>query len=139
VITAVCSAVFYLLDLPAPFLLAMLVGWLGVIPFLGIVLGGLAPLLAAATELHEYTYPTLLGVLIGLQLIEALVIRPRLDRRTIRVGPTLMLVGNLIGFDLYGIGGAIYTTAVLVFAWAVLQATPDHPANASPPRPVADS
>src|SRR4029077_9278984 len=87
VITAVCSAVFYLLDLPAPFVLALLVGWLGVIPFLGILVGGLAPLLAAATEPHDYTYPTLLGLLIGLQLIEALLIRPRLDRRTIRVGP----------------------------------------------------
>jgi predicted PurR-regulated permease PerM len=102
--------------------------------------GGLAPLLAAATEPHDYTYPTLLGLLIGLQLIEALLIRPRLDRRTIRVGPTLMLVGNLIGFDLYGIGGAIYTTAALVFAWAVLQAIPDDPANGSAsPHPVADS
>jgi predicted PurR-regulated permease PerM len=140
VITAVCSAVFYLLDLPAPFVLALLVGWLGAIPFLGILLGGLAPLLAAATEPHGYTYPTLLGLLIGLQLIEALLIRPRLDRRTIRVGPTLMLVGNLIGFDLYGIGGAIYTTAALVFAWAVFLSIPDHPANGSPsPRPVADS
>jgi predicted PurR-regulated permease PerM len=118
----------------------LLVGWLGVIPFLGILVGGLAPLLAAAAEPHDYTYPTLLGLLICLQLIEALLIRPRLDRRTIRVGPTLMLVGNLIGFDLYGIGGAIYTTAAVVFAWAVLQAVPDHPADTSPPpRPVADS
>jgi hypothetical protein len=51
-----------------------------------------------------------------------------------------MLVGNLIGFDLYGIGGAIYPTAAVVFAWAVLQAVPDHPADTSPPpRPVADS
>jgi predicted PurR-regulated permease PerM len=134
-ITAVCSAVFYLLDLPAPFVLAMLVGWLGTIPFLGIILGGLAPLLAAATELHDYTYPVLFALLIGLQLIESLLIRPLLERRTIRVGPTLMLVGNLIGFELYGIGGAIYTTAALVFAWAVVQATPDHGSTASP-RPV---
>jgi predicted PurR-regulated permease PerM len=131
----VCSGVFYLLDLPAPFVLAMLVGWLGTIPFLGIILGGLAPLLAAATELHDDTYPVLFALLIGLQLIEALLVRPRLDRRTIRVGPTLMLVGNLIGFELYGIGGAIYTTAALVFAWAVVQATPDHGSSASP-RPV---
>ena len=132
VITAVCSAVFYLLDLPAPFVLAILVGWLGAIPYLGVILGGLAPLLAAATQLHDYTYPVLVGLLIGLQLIEALIIRPRLDRRTIPVGPTLLLVGNLIGFDLYGIGGAIYTTAALVFAWAVLQSTPDQLPSESP-------
>lgn len=140
VITAVCSAVFYALDLPAPFVLAMLVGWLGAIPSMGIILGGLAPLLAAATELHAYTYPILVGLLIGLQLIEALLIRPRLERSTLRVGPTLMLIGNLIGFEVYGIGGAIYTTAALVFVWAVLQSTPDQLANEPPsPRPAADS
>ena len=135
VITAVCSAVFYLLDLPAPFVLAILVGWLGTIPYLGVILGGLAPLLAAATQLHDYTYPVLVGLLIGLQLIEALLIRPRLDRRMIPVGPTLLLVGNLIGFELYGIGGAIYTTAALVFGWAVVQATP-HDGSSDTPRPV---
>jgi predicted PurR-regulated permease PerM len=131
-ITAVCSAVFYLLNLPAPFVLAMLVGWLGAIPVVGIILGGLAPLLVAATELHDYTYPVLIVLLIGLQLLEALVIRPRLDRRTIPVGPTIMLVGNLIGFELYGIGGAIYTTAALVLAWAVIQQTPDRLVGESP-------
>jgi predicted PurR-regulated permease PerM len=139
-ITAVCSAVFYLLNLPAPFVLALLVGWLGTIPVLGIILGGLAPLLVAATELHDYTYPVIIVLLIGLQLLEALVVRPRLDRRTIPVGPTIMLVGNLIGFELYGIGGAIYTTAALVLAWAVIQPTPDRLGGESPsPSAVADS
>ena len=132
VITAVCSVVFYLLDLPAPFLLGLLVGWLGIIPYFGIILGGLAPLLVAATEPHGFTYPVLIGLLVGLQLVEALVIRPRVDRRTIRVGPTLILVGNLVGFDLYGVGGAIYTTALLVFLWAAVQAMPDRSADRAP-------
>jgi predicted PurR-regulated permease PerM len=135
VITAVCSVVFYLLDLPAPFLLGLLVGWLGTIPYFGIVLGGLAPLLVAATESHGFTYPVLVGLLVGLQILEAHVIRPRIDRRTLRVGPTLMLIGYLVGFDLYGLGGAIYGTAALVFLWAVLQAMPDR----SAPDPASES
>ena len=53
--------VFYLLDLPAPFVLGLLVGWLGAIPYLGIILGGFAPLIAAATDPHEYTYIVLVG------------------------------------------------------------------------------
>jgi predicted PurR-regulated permease PerM len=103
----VCSVVFYLLDLPAPFILGLLVGWLSAIPYLGIVLGGLAPLLAAATAPHVLTYLVIAGLLAGLQLIEAVVIRPRADRRTVRVGPALMLAGTLIGFELYSFGGAL--------------------------------
>jgi len=133
VITAVCSVVFYLLDLPAPFVLGLLVGWLGAIPYLGILLGGLAPLLAAATEPHGFTYPVLIGLLVGLQLVEAFVIRPRVDSKTIRVGPTLVLVGYLVGFDLYGFGGAIYGTAAFIYLWAAFQAIPDHsPARLTP-------
>jgi predicted PurR-regulated permease PerM len=124
-ITAICSVIFYFLDLPAPFILGLLVGWLSAIPYLGIILSGLAPLLAAATEPHEFTYAVLVALLVGLQLVEALVIRPRVDSRTIRVGPALMLIGTLIGFELYGVGGAVYGTALLVLLWAVLQVMPD--------------
>jgi putative heme transporter len=123
-VTAICSVVFYLLDLPAPFVLGLLVGWLSAIPYLGVILGGLAPLLAAATEPHQFTYLVLVGLLVGLQLVEAWVIRPRVDRSTLRVGPALMLVGTIVGFELYGFGGALYGTAVLVLLWALLNAMP---------------
>jgi hypothetical protein len=29
-----------------------------------------------------------------------------------RVGPALMVIGTLIGFELYGVGGAVYGTAL---------------------------
>lgn len=141
-ITALCSLVFYLLDLPAPFVLGLLVGWLGAIPYIGVIFGGLAPLLAAATDPHEFTYLVLVVLLVGLQTVEAVVIRPRVDKRTVRVGPALMLIGTLIGFELYGIGGAIYGTAVLVLLWAVLQAVPDRsaiPASGPPQLANADA
>jgi predicted PurR-regulated permease PerM len=120
-----CWAVFYLLDLPAPFVLGLLVGGLGIIPYFGIVLGGFAPLLAAATDVHKATYLILVAMLLVLQCIEAIVIRPRLDRRTLRVGPTLILVGIVVGSELYGFGGAVYSIAVLVLLSAVLHAMPD--------------
>src|SRR4030095_4372281 len=66
-ITALCSLVFYLLDLPAPFVLGLLVGWLGAIPYIGVIFGGLGPLLAAATDPHEFTYLVLVGLLVGLE------------------------------------------------------------------------
>jgi predicted PurR-regulated permease PerM len=132
VIASLCSAVFYLLDLPAPFILGLLVGGLGTIPYFGIVLGGFAPLLAAAADPHKATYIILVVMLLVLQLVEAIVIRPRLDRRSLRVGPTLILVGIVVGFELYGFGGAIYTVAVLVFLSAVLHAMPDRSTPTQP-------
>jgi predicted PurR-regulated permease PerM len=136
-ITAICSVVFYLLDLPAPFVLGLLVGWLSAIPYLGIIVSGLGPLLAAATEPHVFTYVVLVALLGGLQLVEAFVIRPRADRRTIRVGPALMLIGTLIGFEAYGVGGAIYGTALLVLVWAGWQAMLDREAWRAPSESAA--
>jgi putative heme transporter len=136
-ITALCWLAFYLLDLPAPFILGLLVGGLSAIPYLGIIVGGLAPLLAAATEPHELTYVVLVALLVGLQVVEATVIRPRVDNRTMRVGPALMLIGTLIGFELYGIGGAVYGSAVLVLLWAVVLAVPDRMAIAASSVPPA--
>jgi putative heme transporter len=140
VVTAVCSAVFYLLGLPAPFVLGLLVGWLSAIPYLGILLGGLAPLLVAVTEPHLLTYLVLAALLVGLQCVDVLAVRPRADR-SVRVGPALTLAGILVGFELYGFGGALYGTALLVLCWAVVCAMPDretevpavdHPGTAAP-------
>jgi predicted PurR-regulated permease PerM len=128
VITAVSSAVFYLLGLPAPFVLGLIIGWLSAIPYLGILLGGLAALLVAVTEPHLLTYLVLAAVLIGLQAVEVLVVRPRADR-TVHVGPALTLAAILIGFELYGFGGALYGTALLVLLWSVLCAMPDRTAQ----------
>jgi len=124
VVTGVCAVVFYVLELPAPFILGLSVGWLSVIPYMGVLLGGLAPLLAAATEPHGFTYPVIVTLLLALQTAEIAVIRPRLDARTLKVGPALIIVGFLVGLEVYGLGGAIYGTAALVFAWAVIQAIP---------------
>lgn len=130
-VTAIGTGIFTLLGLPAPFVLALIVGWLSAIPYLGIVLGGLAPLLAAAAEPQLLTYAVLLLVICGLQVIEALVVRPRVDRRILRVGPTVMLVGTLVGFELYGFGGAVFGAALLVLLWSVLQSRPDVSAGPS--------
>jgi predicted PurR-regulated permease PerM len=95
--------------------------------------------LVAATEPHQFTYIVLVGLLVGLQTVEAVVIRPRVESRTMRVGPALMLIGTLIGFELYGIGGAVYGTAVLVLIWAVLLAMPDRSAIPPAAQPSAET
>ena len=131
-ITTICSMVFYLLDLPAPFVLGLVVGLTGAIPYIGILLGGLAPLLAAVTDARLSVYVVLVALLVGLQAVEALVVNPWVVQRTLRVGPAVILIGALVGFQLYGFGGAIYGPAALVFVWAILRALPDRSAAAEP-------
>ena len=62
------------------------------------------------------------GLLIVLQLVDALVVRPALERRTVRVGVTVPLLVALVGFEIYGIGGAMYSIAVAVLGLAALEA-----------------
>ncbi|MDY7102601.1 MAG: AI-2E family transporter [Actinomycetota bacterium] len=121
-VTLALWALFWALELPAPFVLALASASLGVIPFIGIVIGGLpAVLFAAATE-DAGPIVAVAVALVGLQLVEALLIRPRVDARTVRVGPALAAISALVGFELYGIGGAVYGAALAVVAAAAADA-----------------
>ena len=112
----------WVLDLPAAVSLGVLVGLLSTLPLIGILVGGVpAALLAFGLE----GWPTgavVAVVLVVLQLFEAVVARPGLERRCVRVGPTVPLVVGLLGFELYGLGGSIYGIALAVIGMAALDA-----------------
>ena len=48
--------------------------------------------------------------------------RPYVDTRTVRVGPTIPIIVGLLGFELYGVGGSVYGIALAVIALAALDA-----------------
>lgn len=56
-------------------------------------------------------------------MFEIFVVRRRVDGVTLYVGPALPLVVALIGWDLYGLGGAIYSVLLLIFALAITDAS----------------
>jgi predicted PurR-regulated permease PerM len=116
------SGVFYLLGVRAPFLLGLVLGVMGAVPYIGFVFGGLAALLAAAADRDEAAFVAIVVFVLVLQLVEALIVRRKVDRRTLHVGPALMLIVGMISFALYGLGGAVYGCAILVFTLAVLDA-----------------
>ena len=58
----------------------------------------------------------LLGIFIGLQIIDALAMRNRLHKRSVNIGPAITLVVVMLGFELYGIGGSVAGLAIAVFA-----------------------
>jgi predicted PurR-regulated permease PerM len=121
-VVAVATAVFYLLDLRAPFVLALLLGSISAVPYLGALLGGIPALLVAAAEPHALVLISVFAFVIVLQVVEARFVRRHVDPRTIRVGPALVLAVAIIAFQLYGYGGAVYGVVALVFLLALLEA-----------------
>ena len=108
------------IGLPAEIALGFAVGVLTAIPLIGVLVGGIpAALVAFGTE-DWRTGMLVVGVLVALQLIEAAVVRPIVDARTVRVGPTVAAVVALLGFELYGVGAAVYGFAVAVIGLAAL-------------------
>jgi putative heme transporter len=118
----VVGLVCLLLDLPAAVSLGFAVGVMTVLPLIGVLVGGIPALLLAFGLQGWDSAAWILLVLLALQTIEAAVVRPVVDARTVRVGPTIPIVIGLIGFDLYGVGGAIYGIALAVIGMAALDA-----------------
>jgi predicted PurR-regulated permease PerM len=118
-VVATASLVFYVVDVPAPFVLGLILGSLSAIPYLGAVLGGVPAVLVAAADPDERVLFTVVAMVVTVQVAEGL-LRRRLDPGTVRVGPALVLIVAIVGFQLYGFGGAIYATIALVFVLALL-------------------
>ncbi len=118
VVGSTCS----LLGVPAAVMLGVAVGALTILPLIGVLVGGI-PALLLAFALQGWWAGAIVGVvLVTLQTIEVAVVRPRVDPITVRVGPTVPIIVGLLGFELYGVGGAIYALAVAVIALAALDA-----------------
>ena len=110
----------WLVDLPASRSLGIAVGFFTLFPLIGVLLGGIPALLLAFGLEGWQTGFIVLAVLIALQLVEAFVVRPFVDVRTVRLGPTVAIVVALLGFELYGVGGAVYGVALAVIGLAAL-------------------
>lgn len=104
------------LGAPHAFIIALLAGVLEIVPFVGPLLAGSVAIIAALT-----TSPTLaLGTFIAFLVIhelEAHVFVPLLTRRSVGLHPVVVIVSLLVGFEAYGLLGAL----VAVPAAAVLQ------------------
>ncbi|HWC11058.1 MAG TPA: AI-2E family transporter [Acidimicrobiales bacterium] len=113
------SLVFYAVDLPAPFVLGLILGSLSAIPYIGAVLGGVPAVLLASADPDERVLFAVVAMVVTVQVAEGL-LRRHVDPRTVRVGPALVLIVAIIGFQLYGFGGAVYAAIALVFVLALL-------------------
>jgi predicted PurR-regulated permease PerM len=107
-------------DLPASAVLAITVALLSLIPYVGIVVGALPAVMLAFAFYSGWRALGVLAAFVIWQLIEGLVLRARLNRRSISIGPAVTLIVALMGLALYGFGGAIVALPYAVFFIAVI-------------------
>lgn len=121
-------------DVPAAVPLAVIAGLLGMVPTIGILVGGAPALLLAIASRPGVLAGVVVAIaLVVLQAVEIVVVRPRVTRRSLYVGPAVPAIAALVGWEMYGTGGAVYAAAIVVFLLAFLDAAaqPDGPEEAA--------
>jgi putative heme transporter len=116
----IVTGVAYLLDVPAPAALGLAAGVLAMLPHVGIVLGNLPLvmlLLALRSDLDAIVAAI---VVVACQLVDSYVVRRRISLYSVHVGLLVPWVVVLVGYAVYGVGGAAFAVVFAVFGLAVL-------------------
>jgi predicted PurR-regulated permease PerM len=108
------------LGLPAPSALGLTAGLLSLLPHVGLVLGALPFLLLMLGLRSDVATVALAVVMIAVQLVDSLVVRPWIADRSVHIGLLVPWVVALVGYTVYGVGGAAYSLAFAAFALAAV-------------------
>jgi predicted PurR-regulated permease PerM len=120
VVALVVTAVATFLDLPAPSAVGFTAGVLSLLPHVGLTLG-CVPLLLLTLGFRSLTeVVVLLLVVLAAQLADSFVLRPHLGRESVETGLVVPWVVALVGYSVYGIGGAVFGTIYAILALAIL-------------------
>lgn len=127
------TAVAQWLELPAPSALGFVVGVMALLPHVGLVVGSVPLLLLTVGFGSGATAITLGAVVLLLQALDSLCVRPWIARRSVHIGLFVPWVVVLLAYAVYGIGAAAYGLVAAVFVLAVLDrfedvVTPDETA-----------
>lgn len=114
--------------------LAVWVALWSVVPVAGSVIGALPIVVLGALE--KPLYGVLLGLaFVAIQVFEDLVWQPRLERRTLTLGPFLTVMSGLVGLEVRGLSGGL----LAVLGMAVVVAVLDDLAPAAAPADARDA
>jgi predicted PurR-regulated permease PerM len=114
------------LSLPAPVVLGLVAGVAATLPDVGILLGVLPTVALTAGLESGRAAVALLAAAMVLQAFEALHVRRWVDHWGVEVGPSVVWIVVLLGYELHGIGMAFFGVAFAVFALAVIDQVPRH-------------
>jgi len=81
-------------------------GLMEFIPYIGPIIGPL-PAVLVAFFVHPISAVWVILLFVGLQQLEGHIVAPQLFRISLRINPILIILGLLIGYQIYGIAGAL--------------------------------
>ena len=120
VVGTVVAAIGSALDVPTPIALGFAAGVFSLFPHVGLILG-CVPLLLLTLGFRSLTAAIVLTILvIAAQLADSFLLRPHLAEQSVEIGLVIPWVVALLGYSIYGIGGAVYGSIYAVFGLAVL-------------------
>ena len=85
-------------------------GVLSLFPYVGLTLGSIPLLLLTLGFRSLFAAAVLLVVVLVVQLVDSFLLRPRMAQQSVEVGLVVPWVVALLGYTIYGIGGAVYGT-----------------------------
>jgi len=112
----------WLESVPGALAIAVAVAGLSIIPGIGIVLGALPALLLEAGLGDAAGEIRLVLAVLALDVAHSFALHYVVAPRSLVVGPAPVVIAAVLGFELYGIGGAFYGAVLAVFAVALLDA-----------------
>lgn len=113
------SAIAAALDLPAPTAIGLSAGVLAVLPHVGILFGSVPLLLLSLGFSSSKTTLLLLLAVVAVQIVDSRWVRSWIARRSLEIGLLVPWVVALLGYEVYGIGGAAYGLAFTIGGLAV--------------------
>jgi predicted PurR-regulated permease PerM len=113
------AAVANALDLPAATAAGLTAGVLALLPHVGILIGSIPLLLLSLGFQSSNTTILLALAVVALQVADSVFLRSWIGRRSVEIGLLVPWVVALVGYEVYGIGGAAYALAFAIGGLAV--------------------
>lgn len=96
------------LSLKYAIFMGIISAFLTIIPYIGIFIGGLLPLMVALITKDSLIYPLLVVVIVGtVQFLEGNFITPKIVGSKVNVNPLAAIIALVIGAEIWGIAGMI--------------------------------
>ena len=111
---------FTLADLPAPTPLALFVGVASLVPLIGVAIAMWCAAGLAAGIVSPTAGITLALLALLVQAVHVFLLRKAAPAP--RPGPAIIVISFIVGWSLYGVGGVVVGTALMVYAVAILDA-----------------
>ena len=124
-LSAITALVFWQIGLAPAILLGTVSGTLNLIPFLGIVIALVIPLMAGVFQFHSVTpFAVIVVTVMALHLISANLLIPRFVGSRLDIGPVAATIGFLFWGWLWGVVGLFLAVPLTAFVKLLADANP---------------